>query len=450
MASVLKLKTNSGIRYSIQLSPGENEKRPMITLGKVTKKQADAAVTNIENLIASRNTNRVIPPAVADWINNITDGLRKRLEKLGIIESKTNGQSFAAAEWTEKYIKSRPDVKDITRGKWQNTANKLFAFFKEQPIDSITVQQAKNFRVYLKSTMGLSENTVRRIIGLSRQFFKSAIEAGHIDKNPFMGQSVAVRANPARFFYITQEMAIKVLEACPDTQWRLIFGLARWGGLRCPSEILRLKWQDIDFENNQFTVHASKAEHHADGGIRAVPMFPELRPLFQDAFDMAKVGDVFCINRFRNNSTNLRTQMCRIITRAGLEPWPKLFQNLRSTRETELFKMTNGNVKAVCSWIGNSPEIAMQHYAQVTEADIQEAAKMTLLNDAKKSMHNPMQTTAATPRNEPHEYDTESDISLYDCGTKLEYAGDREVVQKGLEYPQGDSNSCYRVENPAS
>ncbi len=69
--------------------------------------------------------------------------------------------------------------------------------------------------------------------------------------------------------------------------------------------------------------------------------------------------------------------MNKIIARAGLEPWPKTFQNLRSTRETELFKLTNGNVKAVCTWIGNSPEVAMQHYAQVTEADMKEAAKLT-------------------------------------------------------------------------
>ncbi len=167
---------------------------------------------------------------------------------------------------------------------------------------------------------------------------------------------------------------------------------ARWGGLRCPSETLRLKWQDVDFEHSHFIVHASKTEHHEDGGIRTVPMFPELRPLFQYAFDMAKEGDVFCITRYRDKSVNLRTQLSKIIRRAGLEPWPKLFQNLRSTRETELFKMTNGNVKAVCTWIGNSPKVALEHYAQVTEADLQEAAKMSLLNDAEnqaqKTAHN--------------------------------------------------------------
>jgi len=44
----------------------------------------------------------------------------------------------------------------------------------------------------------------------------------------------------------------------------------------------------------------------------------------------------------------------------------------------------------------------MQHYAQVTEADIQEGVKMTLLNDAEnileKRVHNRVQTTAAPSR----------------------------------------------------
>jgi integrase len=386
MASIIKAQTKTGVRYFIQLSPGENKARPKISLGKIAKRQAETAKVNIESLVKCKDTGCVMSPAVQEWVTGVSDGLRKRLEVLELIAPKSGGTSYTVAAWAERYIKSRPDVKAITKGKWQNAANKLAAFFRGQYIEDVTVQQAKDFRVYLKSECELAENTLRRLIGLSRQFFNAAIEAELITKNPFMGQSVAVRANPARFFYVTQEMALKVLAACPDTQWRLIFGLARWGGLRCPSEVLRLKWQDIDFEHNQFTVHALKTEHHADSGIRTVPMFPELKLLFQDAFDEAKEGDVYCITRYRDTSSNMRTTLYKIITGAGLEPWPKAFQNLRSTRETELFKMTNGNVKAVCSWIGNSPEVAMQHYAQVTEADLQEAAKMSLLNDAENMM----------------------------------------------------------------
>ncbi len=450
MASIVKKKSKKGVIYVIQLSSGENAARPKISLGKVTKAQANTARINIQNLIKSKDTGETVSPAVADWLNGISDGLRGRLERLNIVEPIYGGKRYTVEKWVNTYIQSRPDVKDITKGKWQNAANKLAVFFRGDYIDEVTANQAKNFRIYLSSKMGLAENTVRRLIGLSRQFFNAAIEAGYLTKNPFVGQSVAVRANPARFFYVTHEMSLKVLNACPDTQWRLIFGLARWGGLRCPSEVLKLRWQDIDFENERFTVHAIKTEHHADSGIRIVPIFPELKTLFHEAFEKAKDGDIYCINRYSDTKVNLRTHLNRIIKRAGLEPWPKLFQNLRSTRETELFRKTGGNVKAVCTWLGNSPEIALQHYAQVTEEDIQEAAKMSLLEDAEKRVQNRVLTTIASSCTDLNNKKIDSNVSPYYCNANEKYATLCNVVQKDPEYPQGDSNPCYRDENPAS
>ena len=38
----------------------------------------------------------------------------------------------------------------------------------------------------------------------------------------------------------------------------------------------------------------------------------------------------------RDSAVNLRTQFCRIIRRAGFAPWPKLWHNLRASRESEL------------------------------------------------------------------------------------------------------------------
>jgi hypothetical protein len=191
----------------------------------------------------------------------------------------------------------------------------------------------------------------------------------------------------------------------------------RYGGLRCPSEVLRLKWRDVDFEKDRFTVHASKTEHHSDGGIRTVPMFLELKPLFQTAFDEAPTGTVYCITRYRDKTVNLRAQMHKITKWAGLEIWPKTFQNLRSSRETELFKMTGGNVKAVCSWIGNSPVVAMQHYAQVTEADYEEAAKIAILEGAEKTVHNPVQNPVESSSIELQEGKIEDDVIPCFCKT---------------------------------
>jgi len=344
------------------------------------------------------------------WVAKLMPAIRKRLEKLGFLEPLVDTR-IKVSEWVSRYIKRRKDVKEPTKRKWRDVERKLNAFFRNDCLGSITVLQAKSFWAYLQTTVGLSENSIRRHIGITRQFFNDAIDAGVIAKNPFKGQPVSVRSNDARFHFVTPEEAQAVLDACPDAKWRLIFGLARFGELRCPSELLRLKWEDVDFERDQFTVHASKTEHHSNGGVRTVPMFPELKPLFQEFFDNAKAGEVYCITRYRDGGSNFRTNMNRIIKRANLEPWPKTFQNLRSTRETELFKLT-GNIKAVCTWIGNSPNVALRHYAQITEADQREAVKLSVLDSGKKRVQNPVhmlqktvQTEAASNRIISHNWD---------------------------------------------
>jgi hypothetical protein len=50
----------------------------------------------------------------------------------------------------------------------------------------------------------------------------------------------------------------------------------------------------------------------------------------------AASDSVDVLSRLRGESKNLRTTFNKIITRAGLEPWEKPFQKLRSTRATEL------------------------------------------------------------------------------------------------------------------
>ena len=144
-------------------------------------------------------------------------------------------------------------------------------------------------------------------------------------------------------------------------------------GSRCPSEHLALTWPDVDWERDRFRVTSPKTEHHEGKEERWVPIFPELRPYLERAFEEAPEGTIYVIRRYRDRNANLRTQLQRIIRRAGLTPWPKLFHNLRASRETELAAVHPLHV--VCKWIGNSALIAQKHYLQVTDADFERAAK---------------------------------------------------------------------------
>jgi len=183
----------------------------------------------------------------------------------------------------------------------------------------------------------------------------------------------AIRPNSKRSYFITTNEAQKVLAACPDDEWQLIFTLCRYGGLRCPSEILLLAWDDIDWKNQRFTVHSPKTEHHDGHDMRIVPLFPEVTEALNRIQSYGGPHSEYVITRYRLNNVNLRTQLNRIIRKAHIEPWPKLFQNLRSSLETELAELFPLHV--VTAWLGNSVSVAQKHYLQVTEAHILEASK---------------------------------------------------------------------------
>jgi hypothetical protein len=54
-----------------------------------------------------------------------------------------------------------------------------------------------------------------------------------------------------------------------------------------------------------------------------------------------------------------------------LDAWPKLWHNMRSSRQAELAEIFPSHV--VCAWIGNSQDVAEQHYLQLTEAHFSKA-----------------------------------------------------------------------------
>jgi hypothetical protein len=67
-------------------------------------------------------------------------------------------------------------------------------------------------------------------------------------------------------------------------------------------------------------------------------------------------------------NANLRTTFEKVIKRAGLTPCPRLFHNLRASRETELVK--EYPVQVVTSWLGNTPRIALKHCLMVRKEDV--------------------------------------------------------------------------------
>ena len=80
--------------------------------------------------------------------------------------------------------------------------------------------------------------------------------------NPFSDLKGTAGANRDRDYFVSLEEIDKVINACPDAEWRLIVALARFGGIRIPSELITLQWSDINWEEDKITIHSEKTASH--------------------------------------------------------------------------------------------------------------------------------------------------------------------------------------------
>lgn len=92
----------------------------------------------------------------------------------------------------------------------------------------------------------------------------------------------------------------------------------------------------------------------------------DILPWLEKAFDEAPEGTQRVITRFTESNENLAKPFEKIVTAAGLIVWPKLFQNLRASCETDWLD-SGIPAHVVAKWIGHSVKVQNDNYAQVDD-----------------------------------------------------------------------------------
>ncbi len=282
---------------------GKNGNRKSIRLGAVPIKMAQGVLVRVEQLVASSLTGHPVDDATSRWVSGLDDTLAEKLATVGLIPRRP---SMLLAPFVDGYIESRTDAKPNTVKNYKVARKSLVDYFgADKPLRSIKSGEGDEWRQGMVQA-GLAEATISKRVKHARQFFKLAQRKGLIDQNPFQDVKAGSQRNEARLMFIDRETIEKVIAAAPTPEWRLIIALARYGGLRTPSETLTLKWSDVDWENGRLTVPSPKTEHQ-NKPYRVIPLFPELRPYLEAAFHEAAEGSVFVVTTVRSASTTRRT-----------------------------------------------------------------------------------------------------------------------------------------------
>jgi integrase len=417
--------TRIGGAWKIRFYDGAGNRR-QIHLTGANQRTAE----NIARHVGILNTAKILNAADIDrgtalWLQGIGKNLFSKLAAVGLVEAR---RTFTVREWVRRYIENRTDLKDRTRVIMRQAEGSLASKLGDRPIQAVSESDAVAFKAWLRTPAGgdLAENTARRRCGHARQFFTAAVREGLITRNPFAAVSVQVGTAEAKHRFINAEECRRILEACPCQDWRTLFALARWGGLRFPSEVLKLSWRDIDWAEGRMNVPEPKVEHHAGRGRRTVPLFPELRQVLAEAFEAAPEGTEFVVNRYRDRGANARTTFAKILDRAGVPRFERPFCNLRSSRVTELRQRFDPKVVAV--WMGHSESVSAKHYTQVRPEDFAAAVGRTTdpQTDPKASENPGTRGTVKTMNPEN---------ACVFPGSAVEFAGIRrgEMLRQGFE-----------------
>ncbi len=387
-------------RKTIQFSEGELSGRPKIRLGKTSESIAKSVLVKLQALVSAKRSGMPVDAETATWLSKIDSEFYDKLASLSLVTAKNhNPDVMTLHDLVEKYISSRAGLKDRTLINYRATQRKLEEHFgADHLISSINAGHARDYREWMVKRY--ADATVSREIKRAKQFFEYAVDCELLLKNPFRTIKAGPQTNSNRKVFVDELTIDAVLDACPNNEWRLIVALARYGGLRIPSELTHLTWDCVDWDKHKIIIHDQKNSRIDGHEVRVIPIFPEIRPHLEKAFNDAAEGSLHIISEpRRRKAANLRTGLIRILRKAGIRPWKKLFHNLRASRQTELVKLVPDHL--VCAWLGNSPQVAKHHYLMNLDEDYSKAAGVTPTKDAPSAVQNPVQPVAVRHHHNP-------------------------------------------------
>ena len=366
MASVSTQK-NTGLRRVIFY--GLDGRRSAIHVGKIPLASAREIAGQVDHLVIGRKSGTDSRRSTRDWVERIRvewPKLARRLEELDLIAVSVRSNPVFT-DFVDSLIAGRSDVKPNTLKIWRQVAEKIRTFFGNRAIGSLTAKDGNDFLRWLNSPVklggaGHTGSTPGKYITIAKGFLNEAVDAEILAANPFHKIIADRTVDKRRRRFIPAERIEALLKLTDNVELKAIIALSRWGGLRTPSEPFVLRWQHIDWDRRRITVPAIKTK------LRELPLFPELVPYLQSllsaAGDQTPAGFLFPTLQ-RYTDANLRKQMGRLIRSSGTQVWPKIFHNLRASRQTELEERFPR--KTVCEWMGNSETVADKHYLQVLD-----------------------------------------------------------------------------------
>lgn len=199
-----------------------------------------------------------------------------------------------AIKWFEN---KKEQVRQVTWEAYESyLRTHIIPYFKplQLTISDVTSKHINDFTQHLLTCKrsdhkdgGLSLRSVRKYKPVLNQIFNQAIVDGYISANPVSAIKLPKRENQIKGTFLTADEANKVLDAFRGKELQGLVYTTLYYGLR-RSEVLGLKWDAVDFENNTLEIKhtvvkistiVAEDTTKTTSSHRVYPLLPEIKEL---------------------------------------------------------------------------------------------------------------------------------------------------------------------------
>jgi integrase len=305
--------------------------------------------------------------------------------RANLVRGKVSGAprvSSRFAEFAEPYLTYSKANKLSYGVEFYYVNRTLVPFFGKLRLDRINPFELERFK-QKRLKDGLKKSSINREIGLLKSMLKTAVKWELTDKNAAKEARLFKLDEPQSERVLSQEEEFKLLVACDESELRYraphlksVILIALCTGLR-RGEILRLKWADIDFDQNALIVRKSKTKF---GRGRRVGLNSLLRQTLVSSFEKEHGEWVFpSPKRFQKPDEaerhigDVKNAFRRAVRVSGIDPI-----TFHQLRHTFCSRLADGGVPmpVIQDLAGHASIIMTRRYTHPSEELKQKAVEM--------------------------------------------------------------------------
>jgi hypothetical protein len=213
-----------------------SSRQKALWLGDVSKRSATETLRHLNELVRANEIGTAPDASAEQWALSLTGRLREKLVELGLASPEVPQMQTDAGRrlgpFVDAYIESRCDIKGTTETNYKQTRRLLVEHFgADRILRCITLADAERWRRWMVARP-MAVATVSKQVTRAKTIFTEAVKDRLLNTSPCSQLKGGSEANKDRHFFIHELMSRAVLASCPDDDWRLIFGLSRYAGLR--------------------------------------------------------------------------------------------------------------------------------------------------------------------------------------------------------------------------